>query len=143
MSERNYYIYKVMLDNEEENVFFRPNSSDRMMRLLAYKLSGYTIIGYVRVNQEDWYNAKLQQYCNEYCDLDNDERKLHYEYRNGMYRHSTDCLLETLTLIQDRKWTILKIVHSLINQMVRRDLDIRVELAIILNDQFIKAILQC
>lgn len=142
MSERNYYIYKVMRNNEEEeNVFFRPNSSNRMTSLLAYRLSGYTIVAHVRVNEEDWHNAKLREFCKEYCELDREEHKLHAQYVQGTYQHSEECLLSTLEMIQGRKWTLLKSIHRYVRRMVNKDLDIREEIAIMLNDEYLKAIL--
>lgn len=141
MSERNYYIYKVMRDNEEENVYFRPNSSNRMTSLLAYRLSGYTIIAHIKVNEEDWFNSKLRDYCIEYCAEDKEEHKLHAQYVKGEYPYSEECLLDVLTLIQDRKWCLLKSIHRTIRAMARRDLEIREEIAILLNDQYLKAIL--
>lgn len=141
MSERNYYIYKVMRNNEEENVFFRPKSSNRIASLLAYKMCGYEIIACLKVNEEDWHNAKLREFCKEYCDLDKEEHQLHTQYVKGDYPHSEDCLVETLTLMQDRKWTLLKMIHRYVRIMVNKDLDIREELAVLLNDQYVQAIL--
>ena len=141
MSERNYYIYKMFRDEEEENVYFRPNSTDRMKRLLAYRMSGYSVLAYIRVTEEDWYNSKLRDYCNEYCAEDREEHYLHSQYVRGEYPYSEECLLDTLTLIQDRKWCLLKSIHRTIRAMARRDLEIREEIAILLNDQYLKAIL--
>lgn len=141
MNERNYYIYKVMSDNEEENVFFRPNSSRRMTSLLAYRLSGYHIIAHIRVTEEEWYNAKLRNFCKEFYELDKEERMLHEQYREGSYQHSKECLLDTLTLIQDRKWFLLKTIYRNINLMGRRDIEVTEEIAILLYNQYTQAIL--
>lgn len=141
-NERKYFIYKVTdKEGNEENVFFRPNSSNRMTSLLAYRISGYSVIAHVRVNEEDWHNAKLKEFCKEYCELDREEHKLHAQYIQGTYPHSEDCLISTLELIQDRKWVLLKNIHRYVRRMMNRDLDIREEIAIMLNDEYLKAIL--
>ena len=139
-NERKYYIYKVTdKDGNEENVFFRPNTSDRMSSLVAYKLSGYTILAHVRVNEEDWCNAKLKDFCKEFYELDKEEHHLHMQYARGAYAYNEESLLSTLEMIRDRKWTLLKNIHRYIRRMTSRDLDIREEIAIMLDDEYRKA----
>lgn len=146
MTRGNYMIYKMVRKDPEDKVtlFFLPDDSlrrvlERQLQLASMKEQGYLIMGIAYVDKETYLNQRLNETVEEYCYMDMQEQQTKRDYRFGMI--DRDVAIKTLEMIQDHKWTLLKVMASQIRRLMREDFDVENEIAIQLYDQYVKAIL--
>lgn len=146
-----YQIYKLVnYDNGDELLkFYLPEKDiplkeglrrqiSRLLDLDSLKSEGYQVYGILYVTKDVYLNARLDEVVKEYCYLDNSERETRVKYKKGLM--SQEVAMQTLELIQDQKWSDLKRINHLIHRMVIEDIDVENEIALMLNDQYLKAI---
>lgn len=145
MTRGDYMIYKFYSEENQDMVteFFLPDDClkrvmGRLLTIQSYKDRGYLIMGVVFVDEESYLNARLNDTVEEYLYMDREEQDTKRKFRTGQM--SEEVALETLELIQDHKWTLLKKIHSQIRRMNRKDFSVHNEIAIMLHDEYLKAI---
>lgn len=147
----NYMIYKLINCNNGEELlkFYLPEKGEpfkeRIRRQLGRQIDlsslleeGYQVYGILYVTKDVYLNARLDAIVKDYCLADNYERETREKYRRG--KISYDVAIETLTLLQDQKWSYLKRINKMIGRMTMEDIDIENEIALMLNDEYLKAI---
>jgi len=141
-----YYIYRLYNERTEDEVteFFYPdttleNLTDRLLSIATYKTNGYKVCGLVRVDRETFFNVKVNQIVDDYCNEDRYEQELRRKLRAGEI--DEDLFWDTVKLTQSFKWTCLKQLDSRIRRMCREDMDVDNEIAIQLIDQYRKALI--
>lgn len=144
----NYMIYKLQRENPEDMVtkFFLPDDSlsryfNRLAELSQMRENGYLVMGIAYVDKQTYLNERLNETVREYLYMDNSEEDTKWKYRCG--EMTREVALKTLEMINDHKWTLLKVMASQIRRLMREDFDVDNEIAIQLYDQYCKALLQC
>lgn len=142
----NYMIYKLQRENPEDMVtkFFLPDDSlsryfNRLAELSQMRENGYLVMGIAYVDKQTYLNERLNETVREYLYMDNSEEDTKWKYRCG--EMTREVALKTLEMINDHKWTLLKVMASQIRRLMREDFDVDNEIAIQLYDQYVKAIL--
>lgn len=142
----NYMIYKLQRENPEDMVtkFFLPDDSlsryfNRLAELSQMRENGYLVMGIAYVDKQTYLNERLNETVREYLYMDNSEEDTKWEYRCG--EMTREVALKTLEMINDHKWTLLKVMASQIRRLMREDFDVDNEIAIQLYDQYCKALL--
>lgn len=138
-----YKFYNKELDHYETE-FFLPDDSlrrtaERLMKLASYKESGYQIAGILYVNKESYLNARLADTVEDYIYMDKLEREAKEKFEKGLM--SLEVYTNTVVMIQDYKWTLLKKLKMQVDRMIRADFEVENEIAIQLYDQFMQVIL--
>lgn len=148
MRHGNYMIYRVYNKelNDYATEFFLPDTDlkrkmYRLATLASLKEKGYRVAGILYVDKEAYLNARLANTVEEYLCMDNQEHEVKLSYRSGCM--PSDVAVRTLEMIQEHKWTLLKIIYKQVRRLVREDFTVENELALILYDEYLKAILQC
>lgn len=138
-------IYKFYNKETEDIVteFFLPSDSlrrvaERLLTIQSYKEKGYLVMGVVYVDKESYLNARLNDTVEEYVYMDRQEQDTKRKFRMGQMNEDT--AWKTLEMIQDHKWTLLKRIHMQIRRMVREDFTVENEIALMLHDEYLKAI---
>lgn len=141
-----YMIYKLYNSElgDMHTEFFLPDRDlkrvgYRLMTLASLKEKGYNVVGLLKVDRETYLNARLTETVTEYLYMDKEEVDTKVKFKCGMM--SADVALKTLEMIQDRKWTLLKVLAMQVRRLMREDSDIRNEVALQLYDQYLKAML--
>lgn len=139
-------IYKLQRENPEDMVtkFFLPDDSlsmyfNRLAELSQMRENGYLVMGIAYVDKQTYLNERLNETVREYLYMDNSEEDTKWKYRCG--EMTREVALKTLEMINDRKWTLLKVMASQIRRLMREDFDVDNEIAIQLYDQYCKALL--
>ena len=122
--------------NDCSNLFRR--KVHRLVDLNSYKCKGYIVTGVLYVDKETYLNARLDVKVAEYCKTDKHEQ----EVRLNRHMYDSNTLCTTLEAIQDYKWTCLKQISSLVRRLRNEDLEVNNEIAIMLYDKYLEAILQ-
>lgn len=142
----NYMIYKLQRENPEDMVtkFFLPDDSlsryfNRLAELSQMRENGYLVMGIAYVDKQTYLNERLNETVREYLYMDNSEEDTKWKYRCG--EMTREVALKTLEMINDHKWTLLKVMASQIRRLMREDFDVDNEIAIQLYDQYCKALL--
>ena len=142
----NYMIYKMYCKelNDMVTLFFLPENSlrrlyERQVTIASYKDVGYKVAGILYVDRESYLNARLTDTVEEYLDNDIEEQLVKEDYRFG--KITCEVALQKLELIQDYKWTLLKKIHKQVNRLISEDFVVENEVALMLNDEYLKAIL--
>lgn len=142
----NYMIYKLQRENPEDMVtkFFLPDDSlsryfNRLAELSQMRENGYLVMGIAYVDKQTYLNERLNENVREYLYMDNSEEDTKWKYRCG--EMTREVALKTLEMINDHKWTLLKVMASQIRRLMREDFDVDNEIAIQLYDQYCKALL--
>lgn len=146
MRQGKYMIYKLYKKdiNDYTLEFFLPDDDlkrklNRVLTLASLKEKGYRIAGILYVDKESYLNARLAQSVQDYLYQDNAEHEVKKNFRQGLM--SEEIAVKTLEMIQDMKWDLLKNIHRQVKRMVREDFDVENEIALMLCDQYLKAIL--
>ena len=146
MRQGNYMIYRLYNKELDDYTteFFLPDTdlrrrAFRLASLMSLKEKGYRVAGILYVDKEAYLNARLTTTVEEYLYMDNQEHDVRVNFRSGSI--SSDVAVRTLEMIQDRKWSLLKLIYKQIQRMVREDLIIENEIALALYDQYLKAVL--
>ena len=145
MTRGDYMIYKFYnkeLDDMQTE-FFLPDTSlrrlaERLLTIQCLKERGYLVMGVVYVDKESYLNARLNSTVEEYLYMDRQEQDTKMKFRTGQM--SQDVAWKTLEMIQDHKWTLLKTIHLQIRRMVKDDFSVENEIALMLHDEYLKAI---
>lgn len=139
-------IYKLQRENPEDMVtkFFLPDDSlsryfNRLAELSQMRENGYLVMGIAYVDKQTYLNERLNETVREYLYMDNSEEDTKWKYRCG--EMTREVALKTLEMINDHKWTLLKVMASQIRRLMREDFDVDNEIAIQLYDQYCKALL--
>lgn len=142
-----YMIYRLVKSTgEEETLFYLPEKDcdnpfrRKMYRLLdlqSYKQAGYEVFGVLYVDKETYLNARLDYRVKEYCQLDRDEQ----DTKRRRLEMNPEVYLQTLEMIQDLKWTVLKQISMNMRRLIREDFTVYNEIGIQLYDQYLQAIL--
>lgn len=142
----NYMIYKLQRENPEDMVtkFFLPDDSlsryfNRLAELSQMRENGYLVMGIAYVDKQTYLNERLNETVREYLYMDNSEEDTKWKYRCG--EMTREVALKTLEMINDHKWTLLKVMASQIRRLMGEDFDVDNEIAIQLYDQYCKALL--
>lgn len=145
-TKERYMIYRLFNEELDDMIteFFLPDNSirrqlERTLKLQSLKDKGYLVMGILYVDKRSYLNARLTDTVNEYIYNDKSEQETKKQFNRGEI--SYQIAFRTLELIQDRKWTLLKRIHHQINRMINEEVDIDNEIAIMLNDEYLKAIL--
>ena len=138
-----YRFYNKELDDMITE-FFLPDDclrrvAERLLTIQCHKEKGYLVMGVIYVDKESYLNARLNDTVEEYLYMDRQERDVKANYRRGDMNQ--DVAIKTLEMIQDHKWTILKRIHLQIRRMNREDFSVNNEIALMLHDEYLKAIL--
>lgn len=146
MRHGNYMIYRFYSKEMNEYVteFFLPDTdlrrrAFRLATIASLKEKGYRVAGILYVDKEAYLNARLADTVQEYLCMDNQEQEVKSSYRKGLM--TSDVAVKTLEMIQDRKWTLLKCIYSQVRRLVREDFTVENEMALVLYDEYLKAIL--
>lgn len=146
MTRGDYMIYKFYNKELDDMTteFFLPDENlrrvaERLLTIQCLKDRGYLVMGVVYVDKESYLNARLNDTVEEYLYMDKQERETKRNYRCG--HMSADVAVKTLEMIRDHKWTVLKKLHMQIRRMNREDFSINNEIALMLHDEYLKAIL--
>ena len=75
----------------------------------------------------------------DYLCMENQEREVKLSYRSG--NMTSDVAVKTIEMIQDQKWTLLKVLYSQVRRIVRNGYVVENEMALALYDEYLKAIL--
>ena len=141
----NFMIYKLYnreLDDYTTEFFLPDDGARRLLErhltLASLKEKGYIVAGVLYVDRESYLNARLEETVKEYLIVDRQEEEIRKSYARGMV--SLETTVETLELIHDRKWSLLRKIHKQINRMIDSDYSIENEIALMLNDQYLKRI---
>lgn len=147
---RDYMIYKMENSKTAEEImrFYLPERGNdcndlfrrkvnRIIDLRNHKSDGFVVTGVLYVDKETYLNARLDAVVAEYCKTDRHEQ----EVRANKHMYKTETLHTTLEMIQDYKWTCLKQISSLVRRLQREDYDVNNEIAIMLYDKYLEAIL--
>ncbi len=139
-------IYKLQRENPEDMVtkFFLPDDSlsryfNRLAELSQMRENGYLVMGIAYVDKQTYLNERLNETVREYLYMDSSEEDTKWKYRCG--EMTREVALKTLEMINDHKWTLLKVMASQIRRLMREDFDVDNEIAIQLYDQYCKALL--
>ena len=139
-------IYKLQRENPEDMVtkFFLPDDSlsryfNRLAELSQMRENGYLVMGIAYVDKQTYLNERLNETVREYLYMDNSEEDTKWKYRCG--EMTREVAFKTLEMINDHKWTLLKVMASQIRRLMREDFDVDNEIAIQLYDQYCKALL--
>ena len=138
-------IYKLF--NEELNdttvAFFLPDNVrrrlERALALQSMKERGYLVIGMMYVDKETYLNARLTETVNEYKLMTDQEKEIREAFARGENSYRTT--LRSLEIVQERQWSLLKKINRQIDRIIEDELEVKNEIAIQLNDQYLKAIL--
>ena len=140
-----YMIYKLYNAKEDhtEMEFFLPDNdlkrvTWRLMTLASYKEKGYEVIGILKVDEETYLNARLNETVKEYLYMDNREIQTKVDFRCGMISART--AQRTLEAIQDHKWTLLKVLAKQMRRIIYKDYTVYNEIALKLYDEYIKEV---
>ena len=146
MRHGNYMIYRFYSKDMNEYVteFFTP---DKDLRSRAYRIAtiaslkekGYRVAGILYVDKEAYLNARLAVTVEDYLCMENQEREVKLSYRSG--NMTSDVAVKTIEMIQDQKWTLLKVLYSQVRRIVRNGYVVENEMALALYDEYLKAIL--
>lgn len=126
---KNFLMYNLMNEKgEEETLFFPPRSEDSKIKqeLDHYKNCGYIITGVLKLDKEDYLNARLNCYVKEYCQLDLDEKR----FKKTVTNTSLEVIFSTLELMQQNKETKAKQIGMAIRRLINCGFSINNELAI-------------
>lgn len=148
--KKTYRIYKLENEKTSDEVFkfYLPEEgvdtktalsrkSKRLLELKDLKKNGYRITADVLVDKEDYLNARLSVAVADYCKYDKDERNL----KLFSFKYSEQTLIQCLEMLAEMKRASMKRIVSLIRRLNNEDLDIHNEVAIMLYDQYIKALM--
>ena len=145
-TKERYMIYRLFNEELDDMItqFFLPDDSvrrrlNRFAQLQVLKEKGYLVMGILYVDKSSYLNARLTETVNEYIENDKAEQETKKRYNRGEI--SYQIAFRTLELVQDRKWSLLKRVHKQVNRMIEEEVDINNEIALMLNDEYLKAIL--
>ena len=103
------------------------------------KEKGYLIMGIAYVDKATYLNQRLNNTVEEYLYMDREEQDVRFKLK--FHEMDRDVAIKTLEMIQDHKWTLLKVLGSQIRRLIREDFDVENEIAIQLYDQYLKALL--
>ena len=145
MRTGDYFIYKFS-DGEDVHFteYFLPDTDlerkfDRLLTIARHKTNGFKVVGLVKVDRNTWFNARVDELVADYCQMDKDEQEYKSKYRLGQMNR--EVFFDTMRLLQDHKWTILKQIDMRLTRMLREDMDIENEVAIQLFDSLRQAYL--
>lgn len=146
MKQGDYMIYRLYRKDPEDMVteFFLPDDDmkhkvRRLASLASYKKEGYQVFGIMYVDKECYLNARLTHTVQDYLYMDNQEEDTRRKYHSGEI--DKEVALQTLEMIQDHKWTLLKVLSHQVDRLVRNDFSVENEIALQLYDQYVKAML--
>ena len=138
-----YMIYRMYNRGTKENltVFFPPDTDLftlmlRKQRLNELKSNNFIVCGILYVNEETYLNAKINETVNDYLYTDRQEATYREKYFRGDI--SFDCFAETMSLVSEHKWTVLRVLNSQMRRAWRRDYAVENEMAHILYNYHIK-----
>ena len=132
----NYMIYKLQRENPDDSL---SRYFNRLAELSKMRENGYLVMGIAYVDKQTYLNERLNETVREYLYMDNSEEDTKWKYRCG--EMTREVALKTLEMINDHKWTLLKVMASQIRRLMREDFDVDNEIAIQLYDQYCKALL--
>lgn len=142
-----YMIYRLVKSTgEEETLFYLPEKdcdnplrrkAYRLLDLASHKQAGYEVFGILYVDKEHYLNARLDYRVKEYCQLDRDEQ----DTKRRRLEMNPEVYVQTLEMIQDLKWTVLKQISMNMRRLIREDFTVYSEIGIQLYDQYLQAIL--
>ena len=143
MKEKRFYIYEMTHESagDTQHLFFPPDvdcrdTIYRVAQVHDMTKAGYELDTLMMVDRETYLNVRLEHRVCEYLDNDSYEQETKRRWRD---REITDKVaLETLTMIQEHKATIMKQMGMLIRRCQRFDYDIDSELALALYDSYLK-----
>ena len=138
-------IYRLFNEelNDTEVAFFLPDNArrrlERALALQAMKEKGYLVVGMMYVDKETYLNARLTETVNEYKLMNDQEKEIREAFARGENSYRTT--LRSLEIVQERQWSLLKKINRQIDRIINEELEVKNEIAIQLNDQYLKAIL--
>lgn len=138
-------IYRLFNEEIDDTTvaFFLPDNArrrlERAIALQAMKDRGYLVVGMMYVDRETYLNARLTETVKDYKLMDEQEQDVREAFKRGENSYRTT--LRSLEMIQDRKWQLLKRVNRQIERIIEDELEVKNEIALMLNDEYLKAIL--
>ena len=138
-----YRLYNAEI-NDFLTEFFLPQSNilrryNRSMRLADLKDSGYKVCAVLHVDEETYLNMRINRTVEDYLHQDQAEREICRKMRRGEV--SQNVFVDTVKLIKEHKWTLMKILDMQMRRANDRDFDVDNEIALQLHDRFVKELM--
>lgn len=136
---KEYRIYRFKKPQSEEMVtkFFTPEVTlqdflNRMSTVRSLTNDGYILAGMVAVDECTYINVRLDETVMEYC-----RNEEYHEEVNRRYHQSeigANVYYDTIQMVDDRKWTLLHTIDKQVGRLLRKDYEVRNEIAVQIYD---------